>query len=70
MGSMGTGLRSVVLLNDGDFVFFGQIIHDDVEHEAVELRFRKRVCAFHFDGVLGRQNIKGFLTERGGHQRR
>ena len=30
----------------------GQIMHDDLEHEAIQLRFRQWVGAFEFDGIL------------------
>ncbi len=47
--------------DDGDFVGLGQVVDLDVEHEAVELGLGQRVGAFHFDGVLGRQNEERLL---------
>src|SRR5262249_14455792 len=35
------------------FRISGRISDDDLEHEAVELRFRKRIRAFEFDWILG-----------------
>ena len=44
--------------NDLFFLMGLRIINPDVEHEAVQLRFGKRIRSFLFDGVLGRQNKK------------
>ncbi len=39
-------------LDDFHLLGLGEVIDDDVEEETVELGFRKRVRALHFDGVL------------------
>ena len=54
----GSGCR---LLHHCDFFVFRQIINQHIEHEAIELRFRQRICAFHFDWVLSRQNKERFI---------
>jgi hypothetical protein len=46
------------LQNNLHFVLEIRITDFDVEHEPVELRFGKRIGAFLFDGVLGRQDKK------------
>ncbi len=43
-----------------------RVIHPDVEHEAVELRFGERVGALLFDRVLRREDEEGFLQRVGG----
>ena len=45
--------------DDGDFFVLAEVIDDDVQHEAVELRFGQRVGAFHLDGVLRGENEEG-----------
>jgi len=42
--------------HDAHLVVFGQVRDDDVEHEAIELRFRQRVGSFELDRILGRQH--------------
>ena len=41
--------------HDVDFLLLGGIVHVDLEHEAVKLRFRQGIGAFLFEGVLGSQ---------------
>ena len=40
------------------FIIFLEMVHDDLEHEAVELRFWQRVCALEFDGILGGEHVE------------
>ena len=40
---------------------FGKMVHDDLEHEAVELRLWQRVGAFELDGILSREHIEGLF---------
>ena len=49
--------------DDGDFIVLRQVIHDDIEHEAIQLRFGERISAFHFDRVLSRENEERFLED-------
>ena len=46
---------------DLHLLIFREVIHDDVEHEAVELRFRQRVRALELDRVLRREDVKGLV---------
>ena len=46
------------LRHDFDFIVLRQIIDHHIEHEAVQLRFRQRIRAFHLDGILRRQHEK------------
>ena len=39
-----------------DFMGLARIAQMDAHHEAVDLRFGQRECAFVFDGILGRQH--------------
>jgi hypothetical protein len=34
------------------------MLDDDVEHEAIELRFRQRIRAFELDRVLRREDVE------------
>ena len=47
--------------DDADLFIFGEIRHHDVEHEPVELRFGKRVCALELNGILRREYEKWTL---------
>ena len=47
------------LADDFFFLFGAGVVDEDVEHEAVELRFRKGVGAFLFEGVLGGEYEEG-----------
>ncbi len=48
--------RARRLRHDPHFVVFAQVGHDDVEHEAIELRLGQRIGAFELDRVLRRQH--------------
>ncbi len=43
-------------LDDAELLLFLGIVHEDVEHEAVLLRFGQRIGAFLLDGVLRGQH--------------
>jgi hypothetical protein len=49
-------VRARRLRHDAHLVVFRQIRDDDVEHEAIELRFRQRIGAFELDRVLRRED--------------
>ncbi len=51
--------------DDGDFFVLAEVVDDDVQHEAVELRLGQRIGAFHLDGVLRGEHEEG-LGERHG----
>ena len=42
------------LAHDVNFLFFRRVIDLNLEHEPVELRFRKGISAFLLEGILGR----------------
>ena len=42
-------------------LIFGQVVHDDVEHEPVELRFGQRIRALELDRVLRREDEERLL---------
>ena len=46
------GARTRGLRHDADFVLGDEVGHHDVEHEAIELRFRQRIRAFELDRIL------------------
>jgi hypothetical protein len=46
-----------------------QVVDDDVEHEAIELRFRQRIGAFELDRILGRQHEERLSSGRSGRRR-
>ena len=52
--------RLVVALHDLHLLRTVRIADDDVEHEAIELRFRQRIGAFLLDRVLRRQHEERF----------
>ena len=43
------------------FLIFREVVHDDVEHEPVELRFGQRIRAFELDRVLRREDVERLL---------
>ena len=45
-------------LDDHELFFFGRMVHHDVEHEAVQLRFRQRIRALELDRVLRREDVE------------
>jgi hypothetical protein len=55
---MASGAARGGSLDDGDFIVFGQVIDDDVEHETVQLGFGQRIGALHFDGILRGQHVE------------
>ena len=44
--------------DDVDLLVVRRVLDDDVEHEAVELRFRQRIRAFELDRVLRREHVE------------
>ncbi len=47
--------------NNLDFLVLRQVVHEDVEHEPVELRFRQWIGAFHLDRVLSGEHKERFV---------
>ena len=48
-------------VDDLHLLVFGEVIDDDVEHEAVELGLRQRIGTFQLDRVLGREDEERLL---------
>ena len=46
---------------DLELLVVRRVLDDDVEHEAVELRFRQRIGAFELDRVLRREHVERFV---------
>ena len=44
-----------------ELLVLGEVVDHDLEHEAVELRFREGIGALELDRVLGREDVEGFL---------
>jgi hypothetical protein len=51
--------------HDVDLLVVRRVLDDDVEHEAIELRFRQRIGALELDRVLRREDVER-LVERVG----
>ena len=47
--------------DDLEFLVLRRVLDDDVEHEAIELRFGQRVGAFELDRVLRREHVERLL---------
>ncbi len=47
--------------HDLELLVFRRMVDDDVEHEAIELRFRQRIGAFELDRVLRREHVERLL---------
>ena len=55
-GRFGGGPR-----DHGDLLILGQVIHHDIEHEAIQLRLGQRIRAFHLNRVLRGEDEERFL---------
>ena len=44
--------------HDVELLVVGRVLDDDVEHEAIELRFRQRIRAFELDRVLRGEHVE------------
>ena len=51
--------------HDLELFVFRRMVDDDVEHEAIELRFRERIRAFELDRVLGGKDVERLLERVG-----
>src|SRR5690349_10960031 len=56
-------LKAIVLYGgrrcrDTYLLILREVVHDDVEHESVELRFRQRIRALELDRVLRREHME------------
>ena len=58
------------LRHDAHLFVLGQIRHDDVEHEAIELSLRQRIGSFELDGILRGQDEERTLQRIGPSGRR
>ena len=47
---------AVVVAHDVELLVFRRVLDDDVEHEAIELRFGQRIGALELDRVLRRED--------------
>ena len=48
-----------------DFLELGQVVENDLEHEAIELRFRQRVGPLELDRILGGEHVEGRVERVG-----
>ena len=55
---------AVVVAHDLELLVFRRMLDDDVEHEAIELRFGQRIGAFELDRVLRREDVERLVERR------